>query len=94
MAYMIGGLAGIVWLWFWIRGNWFAALLAALALGWVPLFDHDAKDWALWLVCLVAPWAPILAIPAMRRLLRDFRAIAGKDEDFSDPLSLEIRTRR
>lgn len=95
MAYVVGGLAGILWLWFWIRGNWFAALLAALALGWFPLVDDQWRnEWQLCLAFIVVPWVPMLAIPAIRRLSKDFRVIFGKDEAFAEPMALEIRPQR
>jgi hypothetical protein len=95
MAYVVGGIAGIVWFWFWIRGNWFSALLAAVGTGWIPLIDDKWRnEWQLCLAVLVVPWVPIVAGMAYRRLARDLRVIAGKDAEFAEPLSLEVRELR
>lgn len=92
MAYIAGGLVGIVWLWFWIRGHWFAATLAALALGWFPLVDVQWRnEWQLCLACLAVPWLPMLILPAVRRLIRDAKVIIGNDAEFDEPLSLQLR---
>ncbi len=95
MVYPAGIVLGVVWLWFWLRGNWFAALLAALALGWFPLVDVQWRnEWQLCLACLVVPWLPMMLIPAVRRIMRDIKAIAGTDAEFAEPLSLQLRDPR
>ena len=77
MAYLIGVLFGIVWLWFWLRGNWFAALVGALplALAWFVLSQDPPGHVPAWvaLVCLIVPWVPMMAWmlnrPSVRRHL-------------------------
>lgn len=92
MAYIAGGLVGVVWFWFWIRGHWFAALTAALATGWIPIIDDKwHTEWAICLTVLVLPWLPMLAWPVARRLIRDIKVIAGTDAEFAEPLSLQLR---
>lgn len=88
MHFGIAFLVGIIWLWFWIKGHWFAALLAALVCGLFPLVDVQWRnEWQLCLACLVVPWIPMAAIAAFNRLKNDVKTIAGMDA----PLVLEIR---
>lgn len=95
MPYVAGGLVAIVWLWFWLRGHWFAALIGALALGWFPLIDDKrSTEWALCLACLVVPWVPMMAWAAYRRVRRDLAEAFPADAKFSESLSLELRDPR
>lgn len=80
LAYVFGALFGLVWLWFWIKGHWFAALIAALALGaaWFVLPEwHAYPVWWMTLICFVAPWVPMMARPALRRVSNDLNAAFG-----------------
>lgn len=64
MVYLFGGLVGVVWLWFWLRGHWFAALLAALVLGSALVVLPSPGNHPVWwmtLVCLLGPWVPMAA---------------------------------
>lgn len=61
MAYIIGAALGSVWLWFWLRGNWFAAVIAFIALGWYPfIIDYSwIVAWRVVATCFLLPWVPV-----------------------------------
>jgi len=84
-------IVGLVWLYFWLRGNWFAALVPALALAlmwWVvPERGRGSyPEWWVTLICLAGPWVPMLAWSVQRRLTGPvgggFGIATDQDEEF------------
>lgn len=62
MAYLTGAVIGVVWLWFWLQGNWFAALIAAgvLAFFWFTLPSPGLHPvWWMTVICFAGPWVPV-----------------------------------
>jgi UDP-N-acetylmuramyl pentapeptide phosphotransferase/UDP-N-acetylglucosamine-1-phosphate transferase len=91
MAYIVGGIAGIVWFWFWIRGNWFAALLAAVGTGWIPLIDDKWRnEWQLCLAVLVVPWVPIFVYAVIRGLKHPTQPVVWADAPFNETKALKL----
>lgn len=59
MVYVIGACIGIVWLWFWIRGRWFAALVVAIPFALMAFACGPGEEWKPPLY-IALPWAPLL----------------------------------
>jgi hypothetical protein len=63
MLYLTVGLAGLVWLYFWLTGNWFAAVVAALVLGGFWFMIPPAGFYPAWwatALCFAGPWIPLV----------------------------------
>ena len=79
MVYLIGGLIALGGFWFWIRGTWYAALIAALFLGgfhYVWYQDpHMTPTAFAAVVCFVVPWVPL----ALRLVVQQMTAATAPE---------------
>jgi len=78
VVYLIGGLIALGGFWFWIRGTWYAALIAALFLGgfhYVWYQDpHMTPTAFAAVVCFVVPWVPL----ALRLVVQQMNAVTDR----------------
>lgn len=95
MQYLAGGLLGVIWLYFWLRGHWFAAVLGMVpGAALLAVADHMTA-WPF--VFLFGAWVPVAAYriardigqawPATGPTAAGSEAGTGPDEEFADPAS-------
>jgi hypothetical protein len=92
MVYVAGALAGAVWLYFWLKGHWFAAVLGMIPGIVLAAIADYLTAWPF--VFLIGAWIPLAAHSLFRDIssacptdpvTMDFAAATDRDATFADP---------
>lgn len=65
--FVIFGVVALVWLYFWLTGHWFAAVIAALVGAWSATCGRGPFDLRDYFILLALPWVPIIVCSLFRQ---------------------------